>query len=598
MISVSEPDSGLSRLPDSGAASAPAPGGGGRGSRPRLRPARHRRRYTDEAFLYIPKLFILVDRNPYSATFGCFDRQYWHYRTMDFPCGMSQEFALPLALVYAREYPGNPWFRKERVKDLALAGVDFAARSAHPNGGCDDYFPYEQALGAGVFTLYALSETLLTLENREESRLRFLERRADWLLNYQETGRLTNHQALCALALYNVFLITGGERFRRGAWKRVEICREWFHPEEGWFDEYEGADPGYQSCTIDFLAKLWKKSGDARLLELLAPAARFAWHFMSPDGAYGGEYGSRNTYHFYPHGFELLAPHVPEAAQIADHFTRVSLPRRRRYYNDDDRMCAHYLYDWLQAFEDFHPGPVAPLAGRAPFRRYFAGAKLLVVNTPHYYAVANLSKGGVWKAFDARGPIRSDTGLIAREAGPRGRTLVSHLVDSRNRVEVDANLRRARVEGAMCLRRAMLPTPAKQIVFRLINLTLGRFAPNLLRALLQKKLIVGKPRTDYRFAREIEFGEEGITVRDELRRPPDAPRIASVHAGSDATSIYVANSNVYQESVLLPWRSLGRGFLRRLNESGQARATLRLRLTARRTNPRGAQSSSGDPAPC
>jgi hypothetical protein len=234
--------------------------------------------------------------------------------------------------------------------------------------------------------------------------------------------------------------------------------------------------------------------------------------------------------------------------------------------------------------------------GRRAVRRYFAGAKLLVVNTPHYYAVANLSKGGVWKAFDARGPIRSDTGLIAREAGPRGRTLVSHLVDSRNRVEVDANLRRARVEGAMCLRRAMLPTPAKQIVFRLINLTLGRFAPNLLRALLQKKLIVGKPRTDYRFAREIEFGEEGITVRDELRRPPDAPRIASVHAGSDATSIYVANSNVYQESVLLPWRSLGRGFLRRLNESGQARATLRLRLTARRTNPRGAQSSSGDPA--
>ena len=30
--------------------------------------------------------------------------------------------------------------------------------------------------------------------------------------------------------------------------------------------------------------------------------------------------------------------------------------------------------------------------------------------------------------------------------------------------------------------------------------------------------------------------------------------VTRVMVGSDATSIYVANSNTYQESVLLPWR--------------------------------------------
>jgi hypothetical protein len=186
-----------------------------------------RRRYSDEAFLYIPKLFALVDRNPYSPTYGSFDRAFWHYRTMDFPCGMNQEFVLPLALAYRHPFPDNPYFGKERVRDLALAGVDFAARSAHPDGSCDDYFPFEQALGAAVFSLYAMSETCLTLDDRLPARIEFLSRRADLLLRYQETGRLTNHQALAALALYNLFILTGRDSYREGAAHRVEICREW-----------------------------------------------------------------------------------------------------------------------------------------------------------------------------------------------------------------------------------------------------------------------------------------------------------------------------------------------------------------------------------
>lgn len=525
-----------------------------------------RRRYSDEALAYIPKLFALIDRNPYSCTYGSFDRAYWHYRTMDFPCGMAQEFCLPLALVYRHDFPDNPYRGKERVRQLALAAVDFAARSAHPDGSCDDYFPYEQALGAAVFSLYATTETCLVLDDRDPARLRFFTTRADWLLRYQETGRLTNHQAFAALALYNVFLLTGEERFREGSNARVAICREWYN-DEGWFAEYEGADPGYQSCTIDFLAKLWRKSKDDSLLDLLGPAVRFCWHFMHPDGSYAGEYGSRNTYHFYPNGFEILAPRFMEAAQIADHFLR-RLPRRKRYFNDDDRMCAHYLYNWLQAWLDYHPERPEPITVRPPFRRYFPGAKLLVVNTPRYYAIANLSKGGVTKIFNAEACVYSDTGLIARAAD--GRVLVSHLVDEENKTSVDDARTECAVEGRMSERKRMLPTPLKQIVFRGMNLTLGRFAPNLLRSMLQKKLIVGKPRTGYRYERRIRFDESAVTITDTLTRPESEPSIESVHAGSDATSIYVANSNVYQESVLLPWRDLGEEFAKNANATGKA----------------------------
>jgi hypothetical protein len=528
-------------------------------------PENLRRRYTDEAFLYLPRLFQMVDRNRYSPTYGSFDRSYWHYRTMDFPCGMYQEFTLPLALAWKFPFPDNPWHGLERVRELALAGVDFARRSSHRDGTCDDYFPYERALGALVFSLYACTETVLLTDEPRPEFLEFFARRGRWLENHNETGRLTNHQALAALALYNVYLLTKEERFLRASCKYVDIVRSW-QSAEGWFQEYEGADPGYHTCTIAFLAKLWKKSGDERLLDLLNPAVDFAWYFMHPDGSYAGEYGTRNTYHFYPHGFEVMAPHNPRAAQIADHFLQTSLPRRTRYYNDDDRMCAHYLYDWMQAYLDFSPvRSTAPLAARAPFQKYFEKARLYVENTPHYYAVLSLAKGGVLKVSTADGPLYSDTGFIGRTTD--GQVLVSHMVDD-YALTVDAPHHRFRAAGRLCRRRVKLATPATQILFRLVNLTLGRFAPNLLRFLLQKILIVGKPRTGYTFEREFEFLPDRFRVRTAVECPAGAPPFESCHLGSDATSIYVANSNVYQRSVLLPWRELAE-LCRLVRENGR-----------------------------
>src|SRR5690606_37219059 len=110
-------------------------------------------------------------------------------------------------------------------------------------------------------------------------------------------------------------------------------------------------------------------------------------------GSYAGEYGSRNTYHFYPHGFEVMAPHNQRAAQVADHFLTQSLPRRTRYYNDDDRMAAHYLYDWMQAYIDFSSVRAeVQLSDRPPFRKYFNKAGLVSLYTGDYHAVLNLSK--------------------------------------------------------------------------------------------------------------------------------------------------------------------------------------------------------------
>ena len=512
----------------------------------------HRDWYTFEALRALPRILLMVDKNPFSSTYGCFDREYWHYRTIDFPCGMSQEFGLVLAMAYKHPFPNNPYFGNERLRELVIGSMEFARDSSHPDSSCDDYFPYERALGALVFSTYSMTESYIQLGLDRPDLVEFFARRGRWLIANNESGQLANHQALAALALYNVFLLTGDEVFRKASDDYRDITLSWQN-EEGWYQEYEGADPGYHSCSIAFLGKLWKKSGDPKILASVGKAIEFASYFMHPDGSYAGEYGSRNTYHFYPHGFEIFAHAYPTAAKIARTYLMRSMPERRRYFNDDNRMAAHYVYDWMQSWLD-HRSELHTEAledSREPFTKWFPNAKMLVKKTRSYYAVASLAKGGVIKVYDENGPFYSDTGPIAKTE--RGDVLVSHMVDPDHRVEADPASGRFSVTGKMSKRKHQLPSPVKQVVFRAMNLTLGRVNPHLVRSTLQKILITGKPRTEMTFTRSFEFGDDAITIRDRLESGNKDLKLARLAIASDATSIYVANSTNFQESMLMPW---------------------------------------------
>ncbi len=515
----------------------------------------HRDWYCFEALRALPRIILMIDKNPLSATYGCFDREFWHYRTVDFPCAMNQEFCLALAMAYAHPFPNNPYYQNQRLRELVIAAIEFAHKSSHADGSCDDYFPFERALGALVFSTYAMTEAYQLLDLARPDLVAFFRLRGDWLRNHNETGQLANHQALAALALYNVYLVTGDPVYREASDSFRDLTLSWQHA-EGWFQEYEGADPGYHSCSIDFLAKLYQKSGDETLVEPLKNAVEFATYFMHPDGSYAGEYGSRNTYHFYPHGFEVMAKFSPSAARVAETFLQRGMPERRRYYNDDNRMCAHYVYDWMQAWLDYHPERHGTLdEHRGPFTRYFDDAKILVKKTKTYYAVISLAKGGVIKVFSDNGPVYSDTGVLARTES--GAVLVPHLVDDRHKINVSAlESGRVEVEGSLSKRKHQLSSPTKQMAFRAMNLSVGRFSANLVRGTLQKILITGKPRTEVKFCRSIELSDDNIRITDKLDASGSGERFDRLLVGSDATSIYVANSNVFQESVLLPWVDL------------------------------------------
>src|SRR5262249_10341489 len=272
----------------------------------------NRELFACEALAQIPKLLTLLDRNPHSPTFGCFDRNFWHYRIIDFPSGMAQEFVWPLALVYTLDLPRNQYYQQPAVRDWVEAGINFAARSSRSDGSCDDYFPFERAAGAAAFSLLACVESYRLLGLSSDSALSFFEKRAGWIASHDESGRLANHQALAALGLELVSRLINAPKLSKEADRRLERVLSW-QSTEGWFAEYDGFDPGYQTLTVSCLARLYQMKPSTELRAALERAVQLVAAFVHPDGSYGGEYGGRNTKNFFPHGFELVGQWMPES---------------------------------------------------------------------------------------------------------------------------------------------------------------------------------------------------------------------------------------------------------------------------------------------
>ncbi|MEM9504672.1 MAG: hypothetical protein AAGA01_12030, partial [Cyanobacteria bacterium P01_E01_bin.43] len=183
--------------------------------------------FAQSALAEIPKILTLMDRNPHSPTYGCGDRNFWQYKIIDFPSGMSQEFALPLALAYHLDLPDNPFYQQPAMRDWAIAAMHYAATSAHSDGACDDYFPFERASGAAAFSLYAFLESYRLLGLQDEQLLRFFDRRATWLAEHRESGQLANHEALIVLCLQLLGDLQQTTRWQQQQSQRLERLLSW-----------------------------------------------------------------------------------------------------------------------------------------------------------------------------------------------------------------------------------------------------------------------------------------------------------------------------------------------------------------------------------
>ena len=501
------------------------------------------------ALAELPKILTLQDRTPVSPTYGCFDRAYWHYRMMDFPCGMSQEFVLPLALAWSLDIPGNRWFGDPAIREWAIAGIRFAARSAHADGSCDDYYPFERAAGAAAFSLYASLHAARILGCHDDPEIAaFLQLRGRWLAHHRESGRLSNHEALIVACLAMLGRITGADEWEAPLAERAARLKSWQHA-EGWFDEYGGADPGYLSLTIGLLAEVDRMRPDLGLREPCARAIDFIACFVHPDGSLGGEYTSRGTRNFFPHGFEIAGAWSAAALRVNDRALAVLREDRQPCYADD-HIVGHHVWSWLRTWGEWRAD--RPAAQPLPAgRTHFAGARLLIDHAPGSRLFVGTSRGGAFKLFDDGVLVVSDTGPTLATAA--GRVAVTHLEGGRL---VEQGPDRIAIEGRMAWAKSTRLTPAKSVVLRVLMLGFGRFFPDLIRRLLQAVLVTGRKDAPFTFRRAFERAPGGWTVHDEIVPDRGWQDIARAGISGFQTSTTTIMARVWAPDQAQPWLDL------------------------------------------
>ncbi|MBN2125900.1 MAG: terpene cyclase/mutase family protein [Deltaproteobacteria bacterium] len=505
--------------------------------------------YLREVVEQAPRLIGLIDRNPGSRTYGCFDRQYWHYNTTDFPCAEYQESVLTLAYLFLLPHGTNPYCGEPCLLEWINAGIGFWRAIQNRNGAFAEWYPYENSMSVTPFSTYAVSETLLLMGDRIRERRRTiasLKKAGNWLLRHKDL-RVANHYSGSTIALYNLYLLTGEEAYRQGAERIVSELHR-LQDEEGWFVEYKGADVGYTSVTLYYLAQYYKKTHDPNAKDIIARALDFLFFFMHPDGTFGGEYGSRNTEYLIPNGFEIMAPHLPKAALIGRR-VRESLHHKGHVapFAFDDRYLCYLGYMYIQAYAD---APEDEAEGETAFPenfvREFPNAGLRVIDNPSFFCVQSLKKGGLFKIdFKVNGRSFLDGGIVIVDR--KGRGHYSFYFDQDGKADVDGSS--LRVERKMARIPGHVLTPAGNVLQRLFATTLGRieWVESLVKNLLRDILVTNVKISSFHHSREVCLSEKDCTVIDRMDGIRD---IRELQVGARGSYVYGPSTRFFQPAGL------------------------------------------------
>lgn len=495
------------------------------------------------------------NRDPYAPAHGCFDRRFWAWKLVDYAEATFQRNVL-LPARALRDQGRDP-AERALLRASVRSGLAFAAAAQHPDGSWDQAFPHEHSFGAAAFLLHPLLEAYLAVRDDSDAPFRraaeaMLRRAADFLCAHgEEHGHIANHLAGAALSLARAGALFGEARYGARADALLASILEHQSP-EGWFLEYLGADPGYQTLCVYYLAQLHEARPSAPLAEALERAVEFLAWFVHPDGSFGGEYGSRRTGVFYPGGLALLAARGNATAAAIVHAMAGSIAGGRTVTLDnvDTANLAPLSASYLLLLEHAPalPGTAPPLPRDREGAADFVQAGIHVRSTARHYVVVGASNGGVVKVFDrADGRVRVNDGGYAGEDDRGGFVTTQGTGTGRATVEGD----RIVVEAPFVAMPRALPTPAQFLVLRPVNLTLMRSVGmgNAVKRALVRLLISGGKPLPLALRRTVRVDAEGVRIEDVVRAPRGT-RLRSLACGVPFVGIHMASARYYEHAGL------------------------------------------------
>lgn len=488
-----------------------------------------------------------IDLDPHSATRGCFDRRYWAWKLVDFPEATYQRNAYLLAWLASRE---TDRAKRGLYESAVEAAFDYSALIQHRDGSFDQAFPNEHSYGATAFVLESLaSAASFRAEVLSDSRASVLRNALRFLRGHREThGAITNHLAGAAVGMLKAARLAGDRDDEAAADRLLEYILGIQSP-EGWFPEYGGADPGYQTLCVHYLAQYQSLKPSPALERALDRAVAFLAWFVHPDGTFGGEYGSRRTAIYYPGGIALLARSSPVAAAVHVAMLQSIAAGSTTTLDDVDfanvaPVAASYAVAATLPGEE-------PLLDKAllPYDQPsaqidFPGAGIHVRARGALFVIVGVSNGGVVKVFDRRtgAALLDDSGYYALLDGKRA--VSSQVTDQRRAAEISGSAIACTVNFAPM--KTLVTTPFRFVSLRALNLTVMRSIAlgNFVKKLLVRLLIDPEQSVSMRLRRTVSMDQDTVTIDDEITKSGPAS-VTRMETGQPFVSIHMASARYF-----------------------------------------------------
>jgi len=504
--------------------------------------------YHAQVLAVLPRVLAMLDTDATSDSYGVADRVYWAWGLSDFGNGTFQGAAHGLARLWRHGLWPYPTSREAFLRriDALFRGTRQLTRG---DGSLEEAFPREGSFCVTALVAFDLMCALELLDDQLDG-LRRQHWRAtiapliDYLCVADETHAIiSNHLATAVAALVRWQRQEGDGRAERRAGILLQRILQ-HQSDEGWFREYDGADPAYQSLCLYYLADVHLRRPDLALDQPLQRACTFLSHFVHPDGSFGGIYGSRCVRFFVPAGFLALAPAQPQAAAIARRMA-ASIAQRRVVTLDtlDDLNLIPFFnaYCWSAVLAGSPLPPDAPTlpCDGAPFRRSFPSAGLLVDRGMQHYTIINTLRGGIVQHY-AHDHQRIDAGVILRDRA--GRCGSTQGQDPDASVVLDEH--GVTISTRFSAMPRALPQPWHTLVLRLLALTLFRHRAvrEWVKRQIVARVITGVRLWPARHRRRIIFGA-ALVIEDHTSAPPGYTVAAPTHP---FVAIHMASQGYWQ----------------------------------------------------
>lgn len=369
----------------------------------------------------VPRVISMCNRNSLSKHYGCFDRNFWHFKTIiDFPSATYQQSVLGFAQLHSDK--NSEFYQNENLSQVIKSGVLYWCKIQNKDGSVDEYYQNDRSFCPTAFTTGAIAQSYYLTEDlfdSDEKKLikTSIEKSCLWLSEHS-FPIVQNQMVASMLSLYwGSKVLSSDVIFDRFKKRRREVLNS--QTSEGWFPEYSGFDTGYSFKVLDLFSHYLINEKDDEILEAANRLVELLTEFIHPDGTIGGEYCSRQTQHVFPFCLEFLSKFENEKTLLLKKWflDNLALDNIINPKLVDDKYLSYFYFNsYVMAYLNERKSSFETIKNPTlPTFKYYKEAGLIRIDKQDFKAWFSIYRKGTSKAYFKNKLIFQDNGYQATD---------------------------------------------------------------------------------------------------------------------------------------------------------------------------------------